>query len=221
MCALQTPFGVSACFQSIHTYYTYICMKVCVFNSKCYCFHCCRSEHTDIHTLQIGPFFYGICDDRKTSRNVSCGGEGKLKTAVRGRGKKRGQGIRGNFTLCHKNERFSIFLISVNNSTNTLRGKELINANIYRYFERAKTADKLMKFLHDNNANADNDDSGKLHAESSLSKHEKHLLDKGSKGGLGSLWLWVWVDKESLPLKPMFSPTAYIIDKHSNGPPGL
>lgn len=143
------------------------------------------SVRTQMHTLQIGPFYLGICDDRKTSRNVSCAREENRKKGVRGRGRKGGQGIRGNFTLYHKNERFSIFLISVNNSTNTLQGKELINANIYRYSERAKTADKLMKFLHDNNANADNDDSGKAARREFASKHEKHLPDKGSKGGLG------------------------------------
>lgn len=114
-----------------------------------------------------------------------------------------GQGIRGNFTLYHKNERFSIFLISVNNSTNTLQGKELINANIYRYSERAKTADKLMKFLHDNNnANADNDDSGKLHAESSLRNMKSTYWTKGGREGCG------WVDYESLPLKHLFPPNC-------------
>lgn len=142
------------------------------------------SERTHMHTLQIGPLYLGICDDRKTSRNVSCAREENRKKEVRGRWRKGGQGIRGNFTLYHKNERFSIFLISVNNSTNTLQGKELINANIYRYSERAKTADKLMKFLHDNNANADNDDSGRAARREFASKHEKHLLDKGRKEGL-------------------------------------
>lgn len=144
------------------------------------------SERTHMHTLQIGPFYLGICDDRKTSRNVSCAREENRKKGVRGRGRKWGQGIRGNFTLYHKNERFSIFLISVNNSTNTLQGKELINANIYRYSERAKTADKLMKFLHDNNANADNDDSGKLHAESSLRNMKSTYWTKGGRED------WVW-----------------------------
>lgn len=42
-----------------------------------------------------------------------------------------------------------------------------------------------MKFLHDNNANADNDDSGRAARREFAAKHEKHLLDKGWKGGLG------------------------------------
>lgn len=81
--------------------------------------------------------------------------------------------------------------------------------------EPRQQADKLMKFLHDNNANADNDDSGKLHAESSLRNMKSTYWTKGGRKGCG------WVDYESLPLKHLFSPTAYIIDKHSNGPPGL
>lgn len=66
--------------------------------------------------------------------------------------------------------------------------------------EPRQQADKLMKFLHDNNnANADNDDSGRAARREFASKHEKHLLDKGSKGGLG---VGVWVDVESLPCFP-------------------
>lgn len=143
MCALRTPFGVSASFQCIHMYILYnIHMYVCVRLQFEMLLFSLLSERTHMHTLQIGPFYLGICDDRKTSRNVSCAREENRKKGVRERGRKGGQGIRGNFTLYHKNERFSIFLISVNNSTNTLQGKELINANIYRYSERAKTASR-------------------------------------------------------------------------------
>lgn len=57
--------------------------------------------------------------------------------------------------------------------------------------EPRQQADKLMKFLHDNNANADNDDSGRAARREFASKHEKHLLDKGWKEGLWVGGLWV------------------------------
>lgn len=64
--------------------------------------------------------------------------------------------------------------------------------------EPRQQQDKLMKFLHDNNANADNDDSGKLHAESSLRNMKGTYWTKGRKGGRA----WLWVDCESLPCFP-------------------
>lgn len=49
--------------------------------------------------------------------------------------------------------------------------------------EPRQQQDKLMKFLHDNNANADNDDSGKLHAESSLRNMKGTYWTKGRRKG--------------------------------------
>lgn len=63
------------------------CMYVCMYVSSIPNVTVFIVVGTHIHTLQIGPFFYGFCDDRKTSRNVSCGGKGKRKRAVRGRGR--------------------------------------------------------------------------------------------------------------------------------------
>lgn len=72
------------------------------------------------------------------------------------------EAISRSVTNANATKRISIFLISVNNSTNTPPGKELINANIDRYFGRAKAtaaANDVLLLHHDND-----DDDGKVHA---------------------------------------------------------